>query len=270
MKSLKNKLTVWLVNFLVKALYSAPRFKKNGLAILRLLGWKIKDLYVLESGVYELTDDQEDKIFFARQGRVRRYRHGINRKLWSLQAEYLTAELEISENAIVIDIGANVGEFSKFWIEKGHRAIAFEPDPREFKVLERNNPDGTNHNVGLWEKNEVLRFYSNNDSGDSSFLPENENGQYIELEVKRLDDFDLENEDIGLIKLEAEGAEPEIIKGGAKVFARARYVSVDVGEERGINKESTLVDVLTLLIPMGFKVMAYNPKRQSLLFKKGE
>lgn len=263
-----KRLQVWLERVLINTLYSAPVIKNFGVRMLRQLGWTIKDLHVRENAVYELTDGQDEKIFFARRGRVRRYRHGVNWKLRNLQAEYLSGELELNRDSIVIDIGANVGEFSKFWMDKGHRVVAFEPDPIEYKVLEYNNPSGTNYNVGLWEKNDVLRFYLNNDSGDSSLLPESENEHCIELEVKKLDDFGLEKEDIGLIKLEAEGAEPEIIKGGLKVVGGARYVSVDVGEERGVNKESTLVDVLALVVPMGFEVIAYNPKRQSLLFKK--
>lgn len=258
---------IWLERISIGALYSKPMMKNMGVRILRLLGWRIKTLNIMENNIYELIDDKNDTILFTRRGRIRRYKKGINKKIQSLQDEYLTQRLDIRKESIVLDIGANIGEFSKYWSDKGHLVVAFEPDSREYMVLRQNNEMGVNHNIGLWDTNKVLRFYLNNESGDSSFLPKNESDNFVDLEVNRLDDMGLEDEDIGLIKLEAEGAEPEIINGGLTIFRKAQFVSVDVGEERGSNRESTMVDVLGLMIPLGFNVIAYNPSRQSLLFQ---
>ena len=69
------------------------------------------------------------------------------------------------------------------------------------------------------------------------------------------------------MKLEAEGAEPEIIMGAKQVLLRTKYITVDVGEERGVNEESTLPEVVNSLIPLGFKVIDVNLRRGVLLFK---
>ena len=46
---------------------------------------------------------------------------------------------------------------------------------------------------------------------------------------------------IKLLKLEAEGAEPEILLGGLDKIHLIDYICADVGPERGLSYETTLV-----------------------------
>ena len=49
------------------------------------------------------------------------------------------------------------------------------------------------------------------------------------------------------IKIEAEGAEPEILEGLIKNLNKVEYITIDAGFERGVNKESTLVQCTNYL-----------------------
>ena len=51
--------------------------------------------------------------------------------------------LDIGEGDIVLDIGANIGAFSKYALEKGaHRVYAYEPEPENYELLVINtHPD---------------------------------------------------------------------------------------------------------------------------------
>ena len=50
--------------------------------------------------------------------------------------------------------------------------------------------------------------------------------------VARLDNFNFKK--IKLLKVEAEGAEPEVLLGTAKILKRIEFISVDCGPERGL------------------------------------
>ena len=47
-------------------------------------------------------------------------------------------------------------------------------------------------------------------------------------------------EKIKLLKLQAEGAEPEVSKGSLNSLKNIKFITADLGPERGLNQESTL------------------------------
>jgi len=236
----------------------------------RIFRW---NLYQIKNhdAIFEYFDNLNQSLFYTRKSRVLRYKNGINSKLDSLQKEYLTYDLTLTENSVIIDIGANIGEFSKFWEDRNFNVISFEPEPLEFKALQKNLTSKSLFNTGLWHENCTIKLYHANETGDSSFIESNAKDAYSELEVKTLDSFNLyKNHTIGLIKLEAEGAEPEIINGGLETFKKARYVTCDVGLERGVNSSSTLVEVTNLLTKLGFELIRFNPKRYIIVFANSD
>ena len=74
-------------------------------------------------------------------------------------------------------------------------------------------------------------------------------------------------ESIKLVKLEAEGAEPEVLLGMEKTLSRIEFIAVDVGAERGLSKENTLIDVLDILMPRGFRPIKFGLPRAVLLLR---
>jgi len=91
---------------------------------------------------------------------------------------YLQNNIEIKDNNIIFDVGANIGLFSRFISQKASnlRIFTFEPIPEIFNVLETNleNIDATikNYNIGLGEQEEKIKFfYYPKISADSTAVP---------------------------------------------------------------------------------------------------
>ena len=78
------------------------------------------------------------------------------------------------------------------------------------------------------------------------------------------------NDNIKLIKLEAEGAEPEVLKGASKTLRRTHYISIDCGPERGLEQEAVLMPVLENLKQFGFEIIGYYHKRGIFLFRNDQ
>lgn len=227
-------------------------------------GYKVSSIDVSEN-LYILTDRQQFKLYISRLIRLPKYREGVLNRLEFLQKDYLTYQLPIPAEECVIDVGANIGEFGLFWKSRNYKIHAFEPDPVEFDALSKNLIDESIYNCGLWNSTTTLTFYSANDSGDSSLIRPASYKSKVQIDVKKLDDIEILGP-IGLFKLEAEGAEPEILEGAINTLRKTRYVTIDVGEERGESGESTLVDVCNFMFANGFGLKDFNPKRLVVLF----
>ena len=213
--------------------------------------------------------EQTNTLYVARRGRLNLYFNGIDERLLNLQNQYFTSTLDnLPQQSLIVDIGANIGEFSVYWSRQGYDVIAFEPDPIEYACLQQNLPKEQCQNIGLWNRPTTLKFYLDNDTGDSSLFKSKENQKSISIKVDTLDNTLLSYEGvIGLIKLEAEGGEPEILEGSIKTLLRTHYISIDAGLERGLKKESTLKEVCNILFSHGFEICDFNPIRFTLLFK---
>lgn len=75
-------------------------------------------------------------------------------------------------------------------------------------------------------------------------------------------------ERVKLFKLEAEGFEPEILRGALAVLDRIEYVAIDGGYERGVDCEQTFSHQTNLLTEHGFKMLDVNLKWGRALFHK--
>ena len=91
----------------------------------------------------------------------------------------------------------------------------------------------------------------------------------ITVPTLRLDDlFDRYGLDqIKLFKLEAEGAEPEILLGATRALPNIEFISADLGPERGLTQESTVIPVCNHLFKLGFELVSLYQKRQVFLFR---
>lgn len=74
---------------------------------------------------------------------------------------------------------------------------------------------------------------------------------------------------ITLLKLEAEGSEPEILMGAEEYISIIKYIAVDGGPERGVYKEETLSKVINFLLSHNFELLCtdLNSKMGRALFR---
>ncbi|MAQ62791.1 MAG: hypothetical protein CMA48_00500 [Euryarchaeota archaeon] len=217
------------------------------------------DLYIYK--------DKENKLFYTNK-RVLRPTFGFEELVNELGEDYLLQFISILENDLIVDCGANIGEFyhSIRKKQKNINYIAFEPDPRTFRCLELNlkNQKGVQlFNSGLGSSNTELSFYISEDGSDSSFINPGVNEE-IKVDSTTLDSYKFGK--VKLIKIEAEGYEPEVLFGAKETIKNTTFITVDSGPERGVEGKTTLAKVIDFLYENGFKLIEFNPKRYVCLF----
>lgn len=136
----------------------------------------------------------------------------------------------LPEDAVILDIGANIGNNSLYWgVEREARQIhAFEPTASRFTLLEKIIAGNqlqdcvTLHNAGLAsEPGMASPAPGKKRNGGSPRLRKDSNGS-IPLQV--LDDMDLRLEALDLIKIDIDGFELETLAGARKTLEKFKPV----------------------------------------------
>lgn len=202
--------------------------------------------------------DREIAIPAAR--RWHRYKRGWEKRTARLLFQFGVGDVvRLSPGDTVIDIGANIGEFSLGVAALGMNVHAIEGDPLVFRCLSRNCRTASNvtcHQNVVWKEDTRLTFFSEPTDADSSvFKPDaGVASTALEVDARSLDSIALANgiDQVAFLKCDAEGAEPEVIEGGRALLARTRAVAFDTGAER--MGEETSAECEVLLRELGFKV----------------
>ena len=160
----------------------------------------------------------------------------------------------------ILDIGAAHGHFShmaqRIWPDV--RVTAVECNPRDKKYLEDTN--WAVHYACLGDKECKKTFYVNPlelEGGGSSFYIENtthfDNCIEEEMDIITLDSLDLLPHD--LIKIDTQGSELDIMKGGEKTLANARFLLLELSYI-DFNQGAPLIDdILAYTREQGFRMI---------------
>jgi FkbM family methyltransferase len=136
--------------------------------------------------------------------------------------------------------------------------IGIEPSPPDFETLKLNTDNKCRIiNKGLGNTNGTLPFYISLSEADSSFIKPNHFTKIINIPVIRLDKLieELNLNRIKLLKVEAEGYEPEVLEGLADKIEMCEYIAIDGGYERGVKNEQTFTAVTNYLLDNNFKMI---------------
>ena len=131
---------------------------------------------------------------------------------------YIKNEYEVESfeaDDLILDIGSNIGSFSRLAYDKGARKIiAFEADPDIYSICKAGLPSEIEVvNKAVWRSDEepgTLRFDKNITDGNMNMGKVFEGGE-IEVESVRLDDVLENHESVELIKIDVEGSEYPIL-----------------------------------------------------------
>ena len=206
------------------------------------------------------------------------YRKGLKERGLELAKSYKIDCLKFEEEDIVLDCGANYGDLMLYleFLNIKINYYAFEPGFEEYKALEANmknkNSKIKNHTyqLGLGNSNSIKDFYYSPVDGDSSIIEIDSFVKKVQIEVIKLEDFvkqKLHNKKIKLLKLEAEGAEPEVLEGSKEILKQVEYIAADLGPERGLNKNCTLTEVTNFLQEQNFVIQEFGYPRITALFR---
>ena len=172
--------------------------------------------------------------------------------------KYSNSDVVVERGDVVIDIGANVGEFSLAAASQGAHVIAVEPDPSAYRCLELNTKNEGNVTCTqalIAERKCTKTFYISSKFSDSSVVaPTASWSEKQEVEAVDLNGLMEANgiEVVDFLKLEAEGYEPEILSGAKPVLKRIRKIAIDGSPER--SGEATASACVEILKSSGFAV----------------
>ncbi len=172
----------------------------------------------------------------------------------------------------IIDVGANAGQFGRFASRafRYSRLYCFEPLPGVFKELDRwaktQNGRVKTFNLAIGEREGNTDLYDHLEHSPSSSLlkstvecesyyPFTKKHALIPVKLATLDKA-VANENLMpdiLIKLDVQGYEDRVIKGGTETFRKAKVCILEVSLEQLYENQATFRDVLILLSDLGFR-----------------
>ncbi len=210
-----------------------------------------------------------NRVFVSDRKRLELYQGGVkHRQSWILRDYRLPTDL-IRTGDVVVDVGANIGELGLWVNEQGGHYIAFEPDPTAYRAIQNNISVGDLYDVAVSDTNGTAEFYLSTAEADSSLFEPSDSHDVITVKTATLDSFFDEvgvPPKIRLLKVEAEGKEPEVLAGALTTLGNVEYIAVDAGPERG--GENTVPGVFNVLVGAGFEVLDCFLLRGTFLFRK--
>jgi FkbM family methyltransferase len=197
------------------------------------------DLYLIS-----MTDG---KLLIQNRTRISRFIRGKDYANKRLINQYIFTQ-DISDLKVmqpgncVLDIGSNIGEFAIgiATFTNCTKIFAFEPDPIAFECLTYN----INHSnyqdrivpmpIALSGKTGRQNFYLSTEEANSSLFKPKEFNSSISVDCMRGDHFinNSKIEIIEILKMDAEGYEPEVLEGFGLLINRINFFAIDAGPER--------------------------------------
>ncbi len=216
--------------------------------------------------------DKQKKHYFSNKIRgLNLYSSGLNFRAQQIADSYKLNNINFKFTDLVIDCGANYGDLWLYLCDKINQEnyITFEPGINEYRSLKKNLHKNKNHNLGLGEAETKRNFFINEKDADSSIIEPKIYDQICEIQTTTLNSFfhNHKIEYIKLLKLEAEGYEPEILLGSDKILNKIEYIAIDGGYERGKSLEETLSKQLNFLAENNFEIIEINLKWGRALLK---
>lgn len=271
-KDLKKLNKLQKIFLLIKGLYFifVMNFTKGKVfCFLCNLIYKKNGKIYYSDGKYFKYVNSNKKIYYPNK-RIDRVMVDHEKNFKNLYKTYLLDKINFEKNDRVIDCGANVGElnFALSLHKMNIEYIAFEPDNDVYNCLKLNmSSKDTLINKALSMENSVKQLFIDSDGANTSLVNFGSSDKY-EVETITLDSLNLKN--IKLLKIDAEGYEPEVLKGAKNTLKEIMYISVDYGNERGTEEKSTMVDVTNFLYSNDFKLIADSDIRKVGLFRNNK
>lgn len=197
------------------------------------------------------------------------FKNGIEARFEYLSRVYFINLINWKEGDLIIDCGANIGELGKLiqdYYPGLTKYIAVEPSPTELISLKKNIDLSMVRPKALWNSEDQLTFFVSSDCADSSLIEPQTYSEKITVPTVLFDEEFSGIQSIKFFKLEAEGAEPEILKGAIKSLKKIEYISADLGFERGKSAESTFIPVTNFLLSRGFALVKLDYVRMTALY----
>ena len=168
-------------------------------------------------------------------------RHIADNNSFFEQTELEFFDKYLPENAVILDIGANIGNHTLYWLttspKRAKYVYAFEVIDETYEILKKNialnglQNKTTLFNFGLGANDTTasISYMSFDNIGETS-IQEDKNGKF---QIRKLDDVKL-NHKIDFVKIDVEGVEIDVINGAKKFLTKDRpLIWVELWDETG-------------------------------------
>lgn len=207
----------------------------------------------------------------ARRRDARRVRNGLDGD----QLDIGRARLRMSRDPVILECGANTGTDTLAFLQRWptSRVVCFEPEPRAIEVWRAtvDSPRAALVEVALAEADGTATFHRSSGrppvETPESDEPWNQSGslrrptghletwpwveftETITVETRSLDSWAAENDlgPIDLVWADVQGAEGDVVLGGLRTLARARYLYIETSETEYYEGQVTTAELLSML-----------------------
>jgi FkbM family methyltransferase len=180
--------------------------------------------------------------------------HTLKRALWRVDIDIkrrssnstlesnLVSLIELERINLIIDVGANIGQFALLCRHLGYSGIiqSFEPNPKCYSELQEKASRDKNwlcHQIAFASEAGELEFFRSDASVFSSFLPISQQGaalfpaaahvEKVVIETVRADEFfsDIDpTRTRALLKIDTQGFDIEVFKGATRLLPSVRGI----------------------------------------------
>lgn len=175
---------------------------------------------------------------------------------------------------VVIDVGANTGQFALELLGKGYKnkIISFEPQDTAYEELKRNSSGFTNWTVAprmaIGDKPGKINLHVSRNSVSSSIrdmlpdhlnsAPESEYVGKIEVDINMLDSVIMNCADLDqgytFLKIDTQGYEWQVLQGAEKVLSKASGLLLELSVTPLYDGQVLYLELMNFLEAKGFRL----------------
>jgi len=180
---------------------------------------------------------------------------------------FLEAKQLFNSDSVFLDIGANIGNHALYFRNDFSSIHCFEVNPRTQRLLEFNVNAFSNicvHKFGLADFNGYVEIVEN-DTNFGGTKIQGASSNRSEIEVKMLDQVFTDKQRVGVIKMDVEGYEINVLRGAESTIMKNKPVVLFELHKEDFHSEAP--EVVVWLKNRGYEFYARKPSKIRLLSK---
>lgn len=141
-----------------------------------------------------------------------------------------------------LDIGANIGNHSLYFASFFSKVYSFEPNPDTYDLLKinaKNHKNITTYNYGFGEEDGSFFLQENSTNIGGSYIVDSENKETVEIKILKLNSFINEVSDVVFIKIDVEGFEEKVFRGGMDFIKKHQPIIVFEQDEQVFGEDES-------------------------------
>lgn len=225
---------------------------------------------------------QPEVISRLRKGRALRSRYGAtSRAIWRLPALAAACRIDLIpswvdvHDGLVLDLGANVGDWTAAFLAVAPRAqvLAVEPAPAPLTQLRARFADDARveiEAVAVSDRQGEASFNLTEHSHNSSLqMPRDMDVEYgsgwsktrsIQVPMVTLDQL-VDERPVSVVKIDVQGAESQVLDGGFDVLARASVVLIEANLRSHYEGDTLFSDLHPRMESLGYRIAGLSTPR---------